>query len=287
MIETSRPLPAGVSASPDGTCTLSGAALRWLTALDAHLAGVAAALGCLEVAFPPVIAARELARIDYFRSFPHLVTVPVSYPADETALRRVAEGEEVDPAGTLRLREHAPVGHALTPAACYPVYAALGGTEPATAHLVTTRATCYRREERFVPLRRMWAFSMREIVCVGDDVEVGAALAAGTGIVDDLLDRLGLAGRWQDACDPFFQPARNGRALLQLLAPVKREMVVDGLAIASVNTHHDHFGSAFEIRRHGRAAASGCVAFGLERWLGVVAGVWGPDPVRWPDPAGR
>ena len=30
---------------------------------------------------------------------------------------------------------------------------------------------------------------------------------------------------------------------------------------------HDHFGRAFEIRRGAETARSGCIAFGMERWL--------------------
>ncbi len=279
-------LPDGVAASPDGTCAVSGPALAWLNALDRTITGSAICHGCVDHCFPPVVPALDLSRIDYFSSFPHLVTVPVTYPTDEAALRRVADGAEVDDEGALRLREHAPARHALSPAACYPVYSLLGAVELDSRRLVTTRATCFRREADFVPLRRQWTFNMREIVCVGSESEVDALLQWGTALVDELTGRLGLDRVWQDAGDPFFQPARNGRALLQLLAPVKQEAVVDELAIASVNQHHDHFGAAFGISRGGETARSGCVAFGLERWLGVVAGVWGTDPGSWPDPAG-
>lgn len=280
-------LPDGVTASLDGTCMVSGPALNWLNALDRTITAAAIGHGCVEHCFPPVLPARDLARIDYFSSFPHLVTVPVTYPADEAALRRVADGEEVDDAGALRLREHAPVRHALSPAACYPVYPLLSAAELDSRRLVTTRATCFRRESAFVPLRRQWTFNMREIVCVGTESEVEALLQWGAALVDELTGRLGLDRVWQDASDPFFQPAQNGRALLQLLAPVKQEAVVDELPIASVNKHHDHFGAAFGVSRGGETAGSGCVAFGLERWLGVVAGVWGTDPRNWPDPAGQ
>ena len=278
-------LPDGVTAASDGTCVLSGSALGWLTALDRTIVAAATEFGAVEHCFPPVVPAAELDRIEYFSSFPHLVTLAVSYPDDEEALRRVAEGDEVDHSGAVRLREHAPARHALSPAACYPVYSLLGGSELDSQRLLTTRANCFRREAEFVPLRRQWAFSMREIVCVGTESEVESHLQWGTALIDQLTDRLGLDREWQDACDPFFRPAQSGRALLQLLAPVKREAVVDELAIASVNKHHDHFGAAFQIRRDHAHARSGCVAFGLERWLGVVAGVWGTDPGRWPDPA--
>src|SRR5205807_9266638 len=91
---------------------------------------------------------------------------------------------------------------------------------------------------------------------------------------------------WATATDPFFRPARNPRYLAQRLQPTKHEAVFEGdLAIASVNLHEDHFGAAFDIRRDGRAAVSGCVAFGVERWLYALTRRHGSDPANWPDTA--
>ena len=55
------------------------------------------------------------------------------------------------------------------------------------------------------------------------------------------------------------------------------------VATASFNHHHDFFGTRFAIRlADGSPAHSGCVAFGLERWvLGVLAQL-GPTEADWP-----
>ena len=51
-------------------------------------------------------------------------------------------------------------------------------------------------------------------------------------------------------------------------ARLKREWVIPGgTAIASLNCHQRFFADRFEIRRDGEMAFSGCLAFGLERWL--------------------
>lgn len=55
------------------------------------------------------------------------------------------------------------------------------------------------------------------------------------------------------------------------------------LALASVNHHEDHFGAAFGITRHDRPAASGCVAFGIERWVYALTRRHGADRHAWPD----
>jgi hypothetical protein len=125
---------------------------------------------------------------------------------------------------------------------------------------------------------------MREIVCVGTADEVSALLDRGRELIDAVVAALDLEAHRLPATDPFFQPAKQGRHLYQRLSPVKHETVVDELAIASTNRHHEHFADAFDIERQGERAHSGCVAFGLERWLGVVAARWGANPDTWPDP---
>ena len=71
------------------------------------------------------------------------------------------------------------------------------------------------------------------------------------------------------------------------MQPTKHELVFDGhLAVASVNNHHDFFGSEFGITRDGRPASTGCLAFGIERWLHAVTTRHGDDPAQWPDVVG-
>ena len=55
------------------------------------------------------------------------------------------------------------------------------------------------------------------------------------------------------------------------------------LAIASFNDHELFFGDAFGISlADGMPAWTGCVAFGLERWLLAVLASYGVDPRNWP-----
>jgi hypothetical protein len=67
--------------------------------------------------------------------------------------------------------------------------------------------------------------------------------------------------------------------------PTKHEATYGGdLAIASLNLHHDHFGTAFGITRDGGPAHSACLAFGIERWLFAITQRHGTDPQSWPRP---
>ncbi len=301
---TDRPLdPAlvpGLTWDPRGQSTLTGELLTLARRFDALFLAWAAAWRAQELEFPACLPVCDLDRLDYFASFPHLVTLPVTLAREEDNLARFTAAnpgasQRGTPADRLELREAgepgrpivlAPIEDALTPAACYPLYRHWQGQSLDGARYATMRGRCFRREEAYLPLERQWNFSMREIVCVGAAEEVGSFLAAMRQRVVAYVARVGLSVRLEAATDPFFRPAQNPRHLAQRLDPVKEEMVFDGrLAIGSLNFHRSFFGEAFAIGRGDGPASSGCVAFGLERWLAAWVRSFGPQPAAWFAPA--
>lgn len=261
----------------NGQSSLKGSMLRVFRRLDELFISWARDAQADEHAFPTFIPARELAKIGYFSSFPHLVSFPVTLEASQENLERFSQGKPIDENGEIHLTRAAPIRDVLTPAACYHFYARFQGTDLDAPLRLTTRATCFRRETHYVPLQRQWSFNMRELVCIGTSEDVKGFVAAQQARIVELVRRLDLGAEWQHATDPFFNPSKNPKYLLQKLDPVKNELIFDGhLAIASLNFHRNYFGEAFKIRvREAGGAAgaaygdafSGCVAFGLERWI--------------------
>jgi seryl-tRNA synthetase len=267
-----------------GQSVLSGSLLELYRRIDAMFLRWAAECQAAEFFFPTFIAARELAKLDYFRSFPHLVTFPAVLDAADANLKRFTEGTPLDQQGCVHLTELDPVRNVLTPAACYHFYVLFQGEALQKPRYVTTRATCFRRETHYLPLQRQWNFSMREIVCIGSADEVKGHLDRYREKVEAFFQRIHLPVKWENATDPFFNPSRNPKFLAQKLDPVKTEMVFrTGLAIGSINFHRNYFGEAFQIRREGEEAFSGCVAFGIERWIFAFLNEFGPDQKQWPD----
>ncbi len=268
---------------PAGQAALSGDLLALLESLDAAFVGLAREWNASAHRFPAFLPARDLERVAYFRSFPQHATFPVHLEGSHENLREFADRDALGAGGELRLTRTSPVREVLTPAACYHFYPRLAGRELAAPAYLTTLATCFRRETEYRPLRRQWAFSMREIVCLGTSEEVEAFLARTRARVQALYERWRLPVTWKTATDPFFDPRRNPRHLAQRIEPVKHEMTYeDELAIGSVNLHRNYFGETFAITRAGQPACSGCVAFGLERWLWAVLRQFGPRPQDWP-----
>lgn len=275
---------SGMKEHAPGLCSVSGPLLALDKRLDAVFLSWAEELGAADARFPGFLAVKHLDRLQYFASFPHLATFAAPLPRDAIVLERFAAEHRVDDEGALALPELAPVTHVVTPAACYHAYVELEGRALDERTLVTTRATCCRREEHYVALERQWTFSMREIVCVGTPAEVASFLEEAAAKLTRFVERLQLPVAWEGATDPFFNPTKNPKYAFQKLEPVKRELVFDGrLAIASTNDHRSHFGEAFGITRDGAALSSGCIAFGVERWLSSFVHAFGSDPAAWPD----
>lgn len=253
----------------DGFATLGPELVASRALLEQRFLTWAAQVPADHMAFPPLLRVDALASFDYFDNFPHLVLLAAPVHEDHRADTRVRNGA-VDH-GQL-----ADSAYGLASAACYNVYLHLAGTTLPSPRYVTTVATCFRNETHYEGLRRLRAFTMREIVCVGDADAARAHIAAFKPKVLEFAAALGVPVELEVATDPFFAP-NGARAVSQRLFPVKEEFVLGGtLAVASVNFHRNFFGERCGIRLpDGQAASSACVAFGLERWLAALLEVHG------------
>lgn len=189
----------------------------------------------------------------------------------------------------------APLRGVMPPAACYAVYGSREGARlDGTPVLVTTRGRCFRDETDLEPsMGRLRVFEMREIVAFGSRHEVERFRREMIARVRGLVSELDLAGSIEVASDPFFlQGPRietRGRRLMQQVLPLKYELRLSldasgrSCAVASFNHHLDFFGRRFEIHLASAAIAhTGCVAFGLERWVLAFLAQHGTDVRSWP-----
>lgn len=247
-----------------GAATLRGAALTARARIDRLVRGWARQLGAVEVETPPLIDPSVLRRAGYDLAFPHLLMRAVGGGAGRS---RRALGD-------------------LTPAVCYHEYARLAGTDAGRLTVSAAAGPCFR-DETDGSLRRLRAFTMREIILIGAADEVDAATSDLTGQLYGLAVQLDLAAGLEAASDPFFLGPESAAAVSQRAGWRKLELRVDlagepPLAVASVNRHEMHFGERFAITADGGVAHSACVAFGLERWVYVLLAYHGLEPGAWP-----
>lgn len=238
---------------------LAGRAAHLFDFFDATFARWGRELGADDLAAPERIPVATLERAGFVADFPQLLV-------------RAAED-----------------GDAYAPAACYHRYAAVADTALAHPLVLGVRARCRRAEREPRPLERATAFTMREIVTVGARRDVERTHHRLLRRVDRFVTALALDGAIEPASDPFFV-ADSARALAQQAGALKLELRLTlendrRVAVASFNRHQDYFGRRFAIRRDGAPADSGCVAFGVERWVLAFLTQHGLDESRWPAPA--
>jgi seryl-tRNA synthetase len=173
----------------------------------------------------------------------------------------------------------------LPPATCYRLFQSLEGERFAEPTAVTLTGPCFRQEPRYDAGRRR-AFTMREIVFIGNEKNATERRDAFSRTSLRLARRLGLDVTLEEAEDPFFAGPGRAKQLLQRLLGLKLELVApvagDRLALASFNLHLDFFGTRLGITVGDRPAWTGCAAWGLERWRLALEARWGHPSSTWP-----
>jgi seryl-tRNA synthetase len=243
-----------------------------------------------QMAFPPVLPRQDLEAVGYLKSFPHLAGSIFAFAGTE------AEAEEQY--GRACRHEdwsefQSMTDLVLTPAACYPVYPAIGARGPLPQGGVTVdagSAYVFRHEPSGDPAR-MQMFHQREIVRIGEPDTVAAWRDSWRDRAVGLLTSLGVDAQLDVASDPFF--GRSGRMLAasQREQALKFEVLVpiagpEPTAVASFNYHQDHFASVYGIEmQSGGPAHTACLGFGLERITLALLAAHGIDIDRWPTAA--
>ena len=262
---------------------LSGAKLALFHALDREFLKLSGSVTADEYHFPSFIASSDLKQIDYLHSFPHHATFPAVLDRTESNLQAFRTDTIVGAENEINVTQFAPIKEILTPAACYHFYIHFKGARFDHPIYLTTKNTCFRNEDQFVPLERQWNFTMREIVSIGSVGDIQRYLEIMQEKVTEFARALKLNFAWEIATDAFFDPANSPKHWMQRLEPNKQELVFDQrLAIGSANNHRNYFGEAFDIRVNGIPAHSACVAFGVERWVAAILDQFGPHCSDWP-----
>jgi seryl-tRNA synthetase len=274
-----------------GQVSLSGAALDVMLAVDQTVQRWARELGAIERRYPSLISADVLRQAGREEG-----SIVIPSEAPKARSRGIAGVPTEGSDGPAR-------DHCLAPAVCYHAYPEYEGkTVGAEPTILTALGRCYRYEDgNHVPLERLWEFNMREIIVLGTRDQVEQIRQSLVRRVSEYVAMLDVDSCIDVAADPFFTSADEGRRLMQQVGALKHELRLtvesDGRAIAaaSFNHHHEHFGSRFDIKlADGSPAFSGCIAFGLERWVlalfsqfGVDEGTWGTSAREWLQDARR
>lgn len=282
-----------VHLSGNGQVMLSGTALRLYRYFDRVLEEMGQFWKARPLLTPTLIPSSVLSRCDYFRSFPQNVTFAAHIIEDAERIgdfrTRHQDRETLD--GSALADMETPEA-CLSPAVCYHVYHLhQNQVLPRGVVAYNVCGKCFRYESSNMrDLRRLWDFTMREIVFLGAEDSVLAERQRGIDRVATFLEQHQLAAEIRTASDPFFiAPDASAKTYFQLSAETKFEVSLllpndERLAVGSLNHHTDFFGRAFAVEIEGSGPMhSVCIAFGLERCVCAFLAQHGELPARWPE----
>jgi len=237
------------------------------------------------VRVPPVMARSRLLETNYLSGFPDLVGSVHSFRGSnrEHAALVAAATSGADWAGGLT-----PTDAVLCPAACHQVYPLCGPVVPAAGDRFDVLGQCFRAEPSPDPAR-MQSFRMHEQVVVGTPAQAVAHRDRWLSEASRVFTDLGLTTQVEPASDAFFGRLSGVLAAGQRAKSLKHEVVgrtssaIVLTALASANSHEDHFGTIFGLTTEdGATAHTACVGFGLERVALALFAEHGMQLDRWP-----
>ena len=280
-----------------GQVALSGPALDLARKIGTICANLGRdAFGGIEREYPTLIPSEALARCGYISSFPQNLSMVTRLREDFDGIetfRRANSANKV-----LLIPQADAVVHpeaCLCPALCYHCYPTLAGKKLKPAgHVETSIGRICRYElSNITGLDRLWEFTQRSIIWVGGDQFCTDLRQRAIDAAAAQLEEWDIDATIETASDPFFASVTTAKSLWQRSQDLKFELrpLIEPsdstprrtIAAASFNLHGPYFGNAFDIESaDGEPASSGCVSWGLERWVLVVFTQHGFDPGNWP-----
>lgn len=234
--------------------------------LDERFREKALSMNAEEYHIPAMIDKDVLEKCGYFSSFPQHITIAAHL--DANSFMQISNSNQMAENTVVASSQY------LTPAACLHIYPMLQG-QVIDQRVVTTRARVYRHEyEHYDGISRLWDFTVREIVFIGREEFVLKCLEDMKKFALNYARSIGITSNISVASDNFYPNKVNDvKKKIQLNNSLKNELVtriVDKeVALASFNFHGTHFSRPFEFDQQGNIV-TGCVGFGLERWVAAT-----------------
>lgn len=261
---------------------------------DSFVSQIGKAFGAKSEYYPVVIHADSLNKTNHFVSFPehiHFVThlredldIIDSFSEDMREHGGWSEEAKFD------ITNFKKPNSVINPATCYHCYEGLKGeTLDGDGIVVTAVSKAHRYESKnHNDFGRLMDFTMREIIFVGTPPFVRENRTKSMNMLMELFKKWELNCFVENANDPFFTNDYKVKASFQRNQELKYEFRMNvpylnkTIAVSSSNYHGNTFGKAFDITAGKRPAVTGCLAFGLERWVMAFLAQYGLNEEKWP-----
>lgn len=244
-----------------------------------------------EYMFPTLLRTDILRKAGYFNSFPNLWMSVFRLKNDYSVFSKLEkDGDHIINSNFSDYAYILP--YSLPPTMCYYVYDMLSESVITTNRSITALGKSFRFENKYAnEYGRLWDFSIRETVFLGDSTYVSEQLEKYRSFFCKILEMIGIAGHCEYANDPFFLGNNNSmRINIQKMKKVKAEIRIkvegeETIAIASFNTHGQYISRSFNLysdEKHNKHIFTGCIGVGLERFVLAFLSQFGHRSDTWP-----
>lgn len=272
----------------DGLIGLNTITVFLFDFFDKKFEQIAHVLGAEKRIYPSLIPINDLQKTGYLRTSPQYTMFCSDVKTELENLEKLdgdIKLQKFDGHQALRQPQYA-----LSPAACLHVYIELKNSKLNEAKTITFLQNVFRNEgERgYEDIGRFRDYHVREIVFVGEHQWIVDKREYTLDLTYQLAKRLGIKCKSEVACDPFILPRMQKYKKIQKIDKSKIEMQLNAgeknISGASYNLHGTAFTYPFNISvKDVEHTETGCVGFGIERWIVAFLRQFGDEPGAWPE----
>lgn len=264
---------------------LTGKGLFLLNYFDSTFEKMAMKLGAVKKAYPALLPVQEYLKTGYIKKSPQFAIFcsPVKDSMNDVENLNSAISENN---GKEKLKEPE---FALSPSACFHTYIEYQNQILKEEKIITFKQNVFRNEGRlnYKELGRLMDYHVREIVFIGSHDFVERNRIKIMNDAAKFLKNLNLNGDITLASDSFVLPKMQMYKTIQKIDRTKYEMHLNTdktktISVASFNLHGKAFTDPFNISVENIDTETGCVGFGLQRWVIAFVSQYGWDEKNWP-----
>lgn len=271
----------------DGLFGLHSNAIKLFHFFSTTFRNFAMEVGAEEKIYPTLLEVKSYERTGYLKSSPQYATFCCDVIEDTDCIGKL--NEEVNKRNTSTLLSEPKF--ALSPSACFHTYMEYENKKLNGNKTVTFTQKVFRNEGRFNwdEFGRMRDYHVREIVFLGNDSYVTEQRKKFMEKTAKFMEHLGISGDIVSSSDPFIAPKMQRLKKLQMYEKNKYEARIRideniSIACASFNFHGVSFTRPFMIQiQDTERPVTGCIGFGIERWVLSFLSQFGVNKEFWPD----
>lgn len=270
----------------DGLLELRGKAIFLYDYFEKSFANIADEMGALRKFYPVLLPIEEYVKTGYIKRSPQYAMFCSNANENMEKLEHLSDA--VSGNRVKKMLDEPRL--ALSPSACFHVYAEYQGMTLRNNVVVSFTQNVFRNEGRlnYSEIGRLKDYHVREIVFIGNDDYVNAAREEVMEKTKSLVNQWDVQACIKCASDPFVLPKMQKYRNIQLIDSSKYEICLrmgneSELAAASFNYHGTAFTYPFKIKMSNCVeTVTGCAGFGIERWVIAFLTQFGSDVNNWP-----